>query len=69
MITGLKMSRDGKISEVEVEYNNHTENVKRHTNRGVREIVVIHPVNELGIMHEINALPNIIENDDFLLGE
>ena len=49
--TGLKTCRHGKICEVEVEYSNHNENVKRYTNRGVREIVVIHPVNNLAIDH------------------
>ena len=56
IITGVKVSRDGRIREVEVQYQNHSENVKRSTNRGVREIVVIHPVDELDIMHELNIL-------------
>ena len=56
IITGVKVSRDGRIREVEVQYQNHSENVKRSTNRGVREILVIHPVDELDIMHELNIL-------------
>ena len=56
MITGTKVSSDGKIREVEVEYHNYNENIKRRTNRGVREIVVIHPIDELSIMQELNAL-------------
>ena len=56
IIVETKVSRDGKIRQVEVEYRNHNENIKRRTNRGVREIVVIHPVDELGIMRELNAL-------------
>ena len=49
-------SRDGLIREVLVEYQNHSENVKRTTKRCVRDIVVIHPVEELGISKELHAL-------------
>ena len=56
IVTGVKVSRDGKIRVIEVEYHNHHENTKRGTNRGVRDVVVIHPIDELGIMRELNAL-------------
>ena len=56
IVTSVKVSRDGKIRGIEVEYQNHNENVKRRTIRGVREIVVIHPVDELDIMHELSTL-------------
>ena len=56
IVTGVKVSRDGKIRDIEVEYHNHNENTKRRTNRGVRDVVVIHPIDELGIMRELNAL-------------
>jgi hypothetical protein len=46
----------GKIRQIEVEYHNSNENVKRRTNRGVRDVVVIHPVDELGIIRELNSL-------------
>ena len=39
-----------------IEYQNNNENVKRSTTRGVREIVVIHPADELGIVRELNNL-------------
>ena len=55
-ICTLKQSRDGKIRQVEVEYQNHNEKVKRRTNRGIREIVVIHPESELGLLRELNAI-------------
>ena len=58
IVTGVQVSRDGKIREIEVEYQNHIENIKRHTIRGVREIVVIHPVDELDIMHELSTSPH-----------
>ena len=56
LITDLKISRDGKIRQLEIEYQNHNESVKRRTNRGSREIVVIHPFQELGLMRELNIL-------------
>ena len=56
MICDVKKSRDGKIRQVEVEYQNYMEKVKRRTNRGTREIVVIHPHDELGLVRELNIL-------------
>lgn len=48
--------KDGRIRAVDVEYQNSGENVKRTTKRGVRELVMIHPVDELGIFYELNEL-------------
>ena len=59
IITEIKLSRDGRIREIEIEYHNHNENVKRRTNRGAREVVVIHPIDELGIMGELSKLSQI----------
>ena len=61
LIKDLKVSRDGKIRQLEIEYQNHNENVKRRTNRGSREIVVIHPFEELGLMRELNVLATSLE--------
>ena len=55
IITDIKVSRDGKIHQVEEEYQNYSEKSKRRTNRGTREVVVIHPVEELGLLRELNA--------------
>ena len=56
IISDMKVSRDGKIREIEVEYQNSNENVKRTTRRGVREVVLVHPVEELGIIRQIGQL-------------
>ena len=56
MISDVKIGRDGKIRQVNVEYQNPSENVKRLTTRGTRDIVVIHPHNELGLIRELNVL-------------
>ena len=55
-IRDLKVSRDGKIRQIDVEYQNYSENVKRLTTRGTREVIVIHPVDELGLIRELNIL-------------
>ena len=51
-------SKDGLIRSVEVEYQNPGESVKRRTNRGVRDLVVIHQVDEVGISKELHDLAN-----------
>ena len=56
IIQSLKHSKDGLVRAVVIEYQNNNENVKRLTTRGVREIVVIHPVDELGLVRELNNL-------------
>ena len=56
IITDMKVSRDHKIREIEVEYQNFNESVKRTTRRGVREVVLVHPVDELGIIRELGQL-------------
>ena len=56
IIRGIKASRDGKIRQIDIEYQNHNETVKRFTNRGVREVVVIHPVDEMSIIRQINGM-------------
>ena len=56
IISKLDKSKDGRIRKVEINYQNFNENVKRTTQRGVREIVSIHPVDELDIYEELHDL-------------
>lgn len=46
--------KDGLIRVVEVQYHNFNERVKRTTKRCVRELIVVHPVDELGIQAELD---------------
>ena len=64
IIVDLKVSRDKKIREIEIEYQNSNENVKRRTTRGTREVVIIHPVNELGLVRELNILAANLPSGD-----
>ncbi len=67
IVKSVEPSRDGKIRKVIVEYVNNSETVRRETSRSVRELVVIHPVDELGIVRElgqISAWVDTIKNLD-----
>ena len=52
----MHTGKDGRIRRVDVEYQNHNEDVKRTTERGVRELVVIHPIDELDTYTQLNEL-------------
>ena len=56
IVTTVVTGRDGVVRVVDVEYQNHHEKVKRQTRRGVRDLIVIHPIGELGILRELNDL-------------
>ena len=48
--------KDGVVRAVEVEYQNPNEKVKRFTTRGARDLVVVHPFDEIGISQELAEL-------------
>ena len=48
--------RDGLIRRVIVQYQNPGEAIKRDTNPGAKELVVIHAVDEIGISRELADL-------------
>ena len=56
LVTMVVCGRDGLVRVAEVQYQNSNENVKRTTRRGVRELIVIHPVEEIGIYGELHEL-------------
>ena len=56
IISKLHPSKDGNVRKVDIEYQNFNESVRRTTHRGVREIVSIHPVDELDIYEELYDL-------------
>ena len=53
IVKSVTPSKDGRIRKVEVEYQNSVEDFKRTTIRGVRDLIVIHPVDELGLSKEL----------------
>ena len=52
----IKVSRDNGVRRVMVEYQNHNENVKRVTDRSVRDLILIYPVDQPGIMHNLSKV-------------
>ena len=56
IVKSVNISKDGLIRTAEIEFQNHSENTKRTTTRGVRDIVVIHPVDEVGMNKELTNL-------------
>lgn len=57
IISKLHPSRDGLIRKVDVTYQNHSERTKRVAkSRCIRELIVIHPVEEVGISRELHDL-------------
>ena len=56
IVTSTMQGCDGIIREVNIEYQNPNEGVKRITRRGVRDIVLIHPVDEIGLIRELNKM-------------
>ena len=56
LICEIHPGRDQRIRRVTVEYQNKDEKTRRKVSRGTREIVVIHPVGELGLVRELNNI-------------
>ena len=56
IIQDVEVSKDGVIRNVKVRYQNHHEGHSRTTNRAVRELVLIHGVDELSLMEELGAI-------------
>ena len=61
IVKDVEISRDDKIRKIIVEYVNASETTKRETRRSVREVVVIHPVDELGIVRELGEIASWVD--------
>ena len=44
----IKVSIDNEVRKVVAEYQNHNENIKRFTDRSVRDLILIYPVDQPG---------------------
>ena len=56
MVASVSTGRDGVIRKVNVKYRNQNENVDRETSRSTRQLVMIHPVDELSLMQELGEI-------------
>ena len=55
-ISEIHRSRDGHIRKVDIKYKNANENTFRVTNRGVRELVLISPVDDVDIYERLDHM-------------
>ena len=60
IVVSVQQSSDNVIRKVKVKYQNANENVDRETFRSVRQLVMIHPVDEIDIIQELNNIKNWI---------
>ena len=63
IVHSLKISKDGKIRRAVIKCRNHNESTGRYTNRTVREIVMIHPIDELDIITELCDQQKNVESE------
>ena len=56
MVHEIELSRDGLIEKVVIKYRNSSENIDHFTTRAVRDLVLIHPVDEIHIMGELGNI-------------
>ena len=61
MVKDVEVSKDGKIRTVILKYRNHQESVDRETRRAVRQLVVIHRVEELNIVQELGSIATAVD--------
>ena len=56
IVSATHKGQDGHVRKVDVDYKNASENVRRTTCRGVRELVSIFPIDELDIYERLNLM-------------
>ena len=61
IIKSIKLGNDSKVRHAIVQYRNHNENVSRETSRSVRDLVLIHSVDDLDLMKEIGEMARNVD--------
>ena len=61
MVKSVEVSKDDKIRTVILKYRNHHEAVDRETRWAVRQLVVIHKVDELDIVQELGNIATAVD--------
>ena len=56
IVKSINVGKDGLIRKAIIEYQNANENIKRETNRSTRELIVIHPIDELDLIDELGKI-------------
>ena len=63
MVNEIVPSKDGVICKEIVRYRNHQENVDRYKTRSVRDLMLIHPIDELNLMEEFGKVTSIANKE------
>ena len=61
IISTINRGTDGNIRKVNVRYRNHNENIDRETSRAVRQLIMIHPIDELNIIQELGEIASFAD--------
>ena len=61
MIKKIEVGKDGKVRSAIVEYQNHNEDSKRESRRAIRDLVMVHPIDELGLIREIGEIATWVD--------
>ena len=61
MVKTATPGKDGIIRKVTVKYRNHTESIDRETCRAVRQLTVIHSVDEFNIIQELGKIATSVD--------
>ena len=63
MVNEIVSSKVCIVRKVIVRYRNHQENADRYTTRSVRDLVLIHPIDELNLMEEQGKVTSIANQE------
>ena len=61
MVEHVEVGRDQKVRTATVKYRNHNEEFDRETRRSIRQLIVIHRIDELDIIHELGRIATIVD--------
>jgi hypothetical protein len=61
MVENVEIGRDQKIRTATVKYRNHNEEFDRETRRSIRQLIVIHRIDELDIIYELGRIATIVD--------
>ena len=59
MVHEMELSRDGLTRKVVIKYRNSSGNIDHFTTRAVRDLVLIHPVDEIHIIEELGNIATV----------
>ena len=61
MIKKIEVGKNGKARSAIVEYKNHNEECKSESRRVIRDLVMVHPIDELGLIREIGDIATWVD--------